>query len=77
MLDSSITKDIKGSLVLLRKEKEYDDYLLLFARNIINKNIKSNNKINNINNFFEGINEEDKINHLINKISKDKNGENF
>ncbi len=44
MLDSSITKDIKGSLVLLRKEKEYDDYLLLFARNIINKNIKSNNK---------------------------------
>ena len=76
LLESSITKDIKGSLELLRKEKEYDDYLLLFVRNIINKNIKSNDKINNINNFFEGMNEEDKINHLINKI-KDKNGENY
>ena len=76
LLESSITKDIKESLDLLVKQKDYDNCLLLFVRNMINKSIKTNEeKDNNIMNFMEDLNEEEKINDLINEIIKDKNGE--
>ena len=78
LLESSITKDIKDSLDLLRKQKEYDKCLLLYVRNMINKNanIKEIKGYKGIN-FMEEINEEENINNLINQINKDKNGENY
>ena len=78
LLESSITKDIKESLDLLVKQKEYDNCLLLYVKNIINKSIKiKEDNENNVINFFEEINEEERINNLINEINKDKNGENY
>ena len=80
LLESSITKDIKESLDLLEKQKDYENCLILYVRNMINKSNKLNEKkeMNNINiNLFEEINEEEKINNLINQITKDKSGENY
>ena len=78
LLESSITKDIKDSLVLLEKQKEYENCLLLFVKNIFNKIVKV--KEENDNNDFKLIgeaNEEENINNLINQINNDKSGENY
>ena len=78
LLESSITKDIKDSLNLLQKQKEYENCLLLYIRNMINKKEKINDKEGNSKiNFLEDINEEERINNLINQIKNDKNGENY
>ena len=82
LLETSITKDIKDSIELLEKQKEYDNCLLLFVKNIFNKSIKIkeqnyNNNDNNEFKFINDINEEEKINNLINQITNDKSGENY
>ena len=78
LLESSITKDIKDSLYLLSKQKEYDNCLLLYIRNMINKSVKIKEQNINIGfNFMEEFNEEEKINNLIKQIIKDKNVENY
>ena len=78
LLESSITNDIKESLDLLVKQKEYDKCLLLYVKNMINKSIKiKGNNENNIINFLEESYDEEKINNLINQINKDKKGENY
>ena len=78
LLESSITNDIKESLDLLVKQKEYDKCLLLYVKNMINKSIKiKGNNENNIIYFLEESYDEEKINNLINQINKDKKGENY
>ena len=75
ILESSITKDIKIPFDILLKEKEYKNCLLLYIKNIINKNEKNENS-NNFN-FFEELNEEDKIIELINKIKDNEYNDNY
>ena len=77
LLESSITKDVKDSLDVLEKRKEYNNCLLLFVRNIINKNEKIKEENNDDLIFIQEMNEEEKINNLINQINNDKNGENY
>ena len=78
LLESSITKDIKEALDLLAKQKEFENCLLLYVRNLVDKNTKAKEKReNNFINFMEDLNEEEKINDLINDINKDKCGENY
>ena len=77
LLESSITKDVKDSLDVLKKRKEYNNCLLLFVRNIINKNEKIKEENNDDLIFIQEMNEEEKINNLINQINNDKNGENY
>ena len=78
LLESSITKDIKDSLNILQKQKEFDYCLLLYVRNMNNKSkqVQDKERDNNFN-FFDDLNEEEKINDLINQINNDKNGENY
>ena len=78
LLETSITKDIKDSLVLLEKQKEYDNCLLLFVKNIFNKSIKTKEE-NDLNDFkiMDEDDDEEKINNLIKQINNDKSGENY
>ena len=78
MLESSITRDIKDSINILQEQKEFDYCLLLYVKNMINKSKQAKDKESDNNfNFFDDLNEEEKINDLINQINNDKNGENY
>ena len=78
LLETSITKDIKDSLELLEKQKQYDNCLLLFVRNIFNKSVnRKKQDDNNDFKFMNETNEEEKIINLINQINNDKSGENY
>ena len=75
ILESSFTKDIKEPYDILMKEKEYKNILLLYLKNIIDKNnTKENYSDNNI--LFD-LNEEDNIIDLINKIKDNEKNDNF
>ena len=75
MLESSITKDIQKPFDLLLKEKDYDNCLLLYTKNIIDKSIKQEKKKNKI--FFDDVGDEDRIIELINKIKNNRSSEDF
>ena len=74
ILESSIIKDIKEPFDILMKEKEYKNCLLLYIKNIIDKNNKKENYGNNI--LFD-LNEEDNIIELINNIKDNETNDNF
>ena len=76
LLESSITKDIYGPFNLLLKEKEYKNCLLLYIKNIINKNKKNENENEN-NLLFNELDEEDRIIELINRIKNNENNDIF
>ena len=76
ILESSISKDIKEPFDILLKGKEYKNCLLLYIRNIINKNDNKKEKFS-MGNFFNQPSDEDRIIDLINKIKNNENNENF
>jgi hypothetical protein len=76
ILESSISKDIKEPFDILLKGKEYKNCLLLYIRNIINKNDNKKEKFS-MGNFFNEPSDEDRIIDLINKIKNNENNEYF